>query len=247
MNEITETRVNRINALHEGIRSKMRLAVEDAIEIGRMLEEQKAELKHGDFLPWIKMNCAFSQQTASNYMRLYAYSDKLPSVGNLQDAYNQIEQIEAREKEEKRREQQRLISERERTGEKPQGWTRATEYEFQKLRDDAEYEQRKSKAFEAQQKAAEQERQRRAEEQKRNGAEWEAATDFLRQAAETLKKNAHLNLSSYAENMNQQEMFTAIEQYINSFETVSAQLEATHNLIKKIKMIAAELQQKSIA
>lgn len=59
------------------------------------------------------------------------------------------------------------------------------------------------------------------------------------------QKHAHLNLSTYADNMTQRDMFSAIERYINTVPTLSGQLEAAHNLIKKLKMIANDLQVQS--
>lgn len=46
---------------------------------------------HGDFLPWLKANCSFSQRTAYNYIGVYSHSDKIASVASLQEAYQQIE------------------------------------------------------------------------------------------------------------------------------------------------------------
>jgi hypothetical protein len=46
---------------------------------------------HGDFLPWLQANCSFSDRTARRYMVLYGHHDKLDSVSDLQEAYQQIE------------------------------------------------------------------------------------------------------------------------------------------------------------
>ena len=61
-----------------------RLAVHVA-QVGAWLTAAKAKCQHGEWLPWLADNCAeISQQTASNYMRLY---DKAASnyqlIGNL--------------------------------------------------------------------------------------------------------------------------------------------------------------------
>ena len=34
--------------------------------------------RHGEFLPWIKENCQFNQQTASRYMRAFTTGKLLP-------------------------------------------------------------------------------------------------------------------------------------------------------------------------
>src|SRR5271165_5706446 len=67
------------NAAHRRIVA----TVQDAIAIGEFLTRQKAKLKHGEWLPWVKENLEFSRQTADNYRRLYENRDKLPSLSNL--------------------------------------------------------------------------------------------------------------------------------------------------------------------
>lgn len=47
------------------------LAVKKAIEIGRLLTEQKAELAHGEWIPWVESNLAFGERQARRYMRIY--------------------------------------------------------------------------------------------------------------------------------------------------------------------------------
>ena len=45
-------------------------ATEHAIRCGDLLIEAKAGLEHGQWLPWLKENCPFSERTAQAYMRL---------------------------------------------------------------------------------------------------------------------------------------------------------------------------------
>jgi hypothetical protein len=52
------------------------------IEIGQRLIEVKEKLGHGNWLPWLKTELDWSQQTASNFMRV-AQRFKLPNIGNL--------------------------------------------------------------------------------------------------------------------------------------------------------------------
>lgn len=81
--------VDEINRLHAEICEAARTTIEKAIRIGELLTEQKASLKHGEWLPWLKENVGFSRQTADNYRRLYEKRDdlKLLNVGNLTEAY----------------------------------------------------------------------------------------------------------------------------------------------------------------
>ena len=78
-----------INRLHGEICQAARTTIEKAIRIGELLTEQKAGLKHGEWLPWLKANVEFSRQTADNYRRVYEKREdlKLLNVGNLTDAY----------------------------------------------------------------------------------------------------------------------------------------------------------------
>jgi hypothetical protein len=60
----------RINAMHREATKAAITAVELAIEIGAMLMEVKATLPHGEFGPWIRKHCEFTDRTARNYMKL---------------------------------------------------------------------------------------------------------------------------------------------------------------------------------
>ena len=47
-----------------------RQAGQAVYEIGRCLLEAKAQLKHGEWLPWLRDEVAFSEASAQRYMRL---------------------------------------------------------------------------------------------------------------------------------------------------------------------------------
>ena len=55
----------RIRAEHEATSTAPKKSVEHAIAVG----EAKAQLKHGQWLPWLKANCSMSERTARDYMR----------------------------------------------------------------------------------------------------------------------------------------------------------------------------------
>lgn len=55
----------------ERIRLRLKRTVEDIIEIGRELTEVKAELPHGQFLPWIAAEFEMSDQSARQFMWVY--------------------------------------------------------------------------------------------------------------------------------------------------------------------------------
>jgi len=215
----------------------MKQALDYALEAGRLLTEAKEELNHGGFLPWLKENMPFSEDTAERYMKLNKHLDKIRTVRNLQEAYHQIETIEAQEKKRREQENRQKIQQFEETGDKPETWDRSTDYQYKKDKDDREFEEQKQTAF--------REKEEKAKKHYSKEEISEAIKNAERVSAE-LEKHAHLNLSSYADTASQTSMFAAIEFYLNSFEGVSSQLEAAHNLIKKLKMIVNELQVKSV-
>ena len=60
-----------INTAHADAQAHAAKAVERALVAGDLLNKVKAQLKHGEFLPWCKAHCpAISQRTIQNYMRV---------------------------------------------------------------------------------------------------------------------------------------------------------------------------------
>lgn len=93
MKSVSTTVEGRIIDLHNSIVSALRRSVENAIEIGQLLEQKKEELPHGEFLPWIERYLPFSEWTARNYMRVYQYRAKTGNVPDLTEAYR-VAQLE---------------------------------------------------------------------------------------------------------------------------------------------------------
>ena len=85
-NSITVTRAEEINHLHRIINESMKSVIEkqkiNFMEIGRLLQDQKAELGHGNFAKWINENCNFSYRTARAYIQAYRQNG---NAANLQD------------------------------------------------------------------------------------------------------------------------------------------------------------------
>jgi len=59
-----------IVAAHNDVLAFEAKATERAIGAGKLLIEAKDSLKHGQWLPWLKANFAFSERTAQRYIRL---------------------------------------------------------------------------------------------------------------------------------------------------------------------------------
>ena len=71
MTNIEKSNIQEIVTLHQEIGGHLRMSLEKAIRIGELLTEQKASLKHGEWLPWIKDNLPFSDRTARVYVRCF--------------------------------------------------------------------------------------------------------------------------------------------------------------------------------
>jgi hypothetical protein len=78
-----------MNRLHTEITDAPNALLAKAIRIGQILTEKKAKLAHGEYLPWLKENAAFSQPTASRYVRIFERRDdpKYSGVNTLSWAY----------------------------------------------------------------------------------------------------------------------------------------------------------------
>lgn len=81
--------VAEITSLHASIIGDTRSTLYKAIRIGELLSAQRATMKHGQWLPWIKDNLPFTQKTTNNYMRVFERRDELETISNLEltDAY----------------------------------------------------------------------------------------------------------------------------------------------------------------
>jgi hypothetical protein len=82
-------RAEEINLLHDKIWIAAKTTITEALRIGELLTEQKAECGHGNWLPWLEANIHFSQRTAHNYMSVYERRGELESetIANLTEAY----------------------------------------------------------------------------------------------------------------------------------------------------------------
>lgn len=67
----------RINDEHTSAIGAAVSALEHANECGKLLIEAKAQLKHGQWLPWLRENCRVKERQAQYYMRLAERWDRL--------------------------------------------------------------------------------------------------------------------------------------------------------------------------
>ncbi len=71
MSEITTSIAEQINAAHAACLASMSDSVVKAIEVGRLLSEAKAKLTHGEWIPWVEVNCDFDIRSAQVYMQAF--------------------------------------------------------------------------------------------------------------------------------------------------------------------------------
>ena len=88
MTAVATTRAQEIATLHGEIQQHLRTTLDHAIRIGELLTAQKAELAHGQWLPWLRENAPFAERTARDYMRFYYRRDELKTarLADLSDA-----------------------------------------------------------------------------------------------------------------------------------------------------------------
>lgn len=68
-----------INRAHDLACRAAQTTLDHAIAVGERLNEAKAILGHGKWLPWLAENCDFSERMARNYMRLAKHKDEVKS------------------------------------------------------------------------------------------------------------------------------------------------------------------------
>ena len=68
-----------INTEHAAAYGKAREALQHARRAGELLIEAKVGLSHGEWLPWLRAHCDFSERTAQGYMRLASRWPELES------------------------------------------------------------------------------------------------------------------------------------------------------------------------
>ena len=80
----TEQEIGRgIETIAEEIIFYKNVGGQAVIEIGRRLTEAKAQLKHGEWLPWLREKVEFSETSAQNFMRIAREYGNTHLVGDL--------------------------------------------------------------------------------------------------------------------------------------------------------------------
>jgi hypothetical protein len=76
-NSLTELAA-RINEAYEAVASAQKGTLEYAIKTGKLLQEAKNRLKHGEWSNWLELNCPnIPARTATDYMKLAEHQSRL--------------------------------------------------------------------------------------------------------------------------------------------------------------------------
>ena len=78
----------RIKAEHEASSTAIKRGLEHAVACGRLLNEAKDQLDHGQWLPWLRDHCCVPVRTAQRYMELAIYA---PDIKNDNLSYLAID------------------------------------------------------------------------------------------------------------------------------------------------------------
>ena len=233
-----------IKQLLSELNQTLKMSVGKAIQIGQLLSEQKEEMEHGKFLPWIENNFDMSERNAQRYMKLFQYGDKTAKLSDLQTAYQQIETIEKQEKQKQEQEDNKKIFQYKKTGVKPEGWERKHDYQYKKMLDDVEYEKRKKTAFDEQKQKDSNRTKEIDNNLKKSRESAERLIDSLGHAIEQEKRKSdkvkQLRISRNDEIIDQEIYFETFRDYLEQFDNINRRLEIIQNFIKYAKGLAIE-------
>lgn len=244
--DISVSRITKIISLNNELQSLYVKSLPIIKEIGEELHRQKEE-NSGSFMRWVGTNLPFSYDTAINYIKVYLYYDKIGTLPNLQDAYRQIETLEAQEKQSKEERDRSLIAEYRKTGKKPDGWDRSLDYRVKKDEEAAaKQKERTEREFVK--------REERANAYK-NRQEQERPTFF----SDALKIATETIIAKHEERQNWKEkirlsdggkddaFMDAIVDYLETLPDDNRRIEACNNIIKICRNISVELQRTKVA
>lgn len=227
--------------LHNGIITAARRSVSDAVKIGQILADQKEELK-GKYVEWIE-SMPFDDNTAYRYIKLYSYANKIPTVGNLQEAYRQVETLEAQERRTEDERKRDLITQYIKTGKKPDGWDRSLDYAYKKkIEEDRAYEERRDKHIEEKSKTTTGQTNQEwlNDFNSKNDILTEAATHIIKKEKEREEWKEKIRISHTGKD---DSFLDAVMDYLDTLDDDNRRIEACTNIIKICKNISQQLQQ----
>jgi len=213
MKDLSIVRKDEIVQLHTEIVA----SVKKAIRIGQLLSEQKAEMAHGEFLPWIEKEMPFKKSIAELYMKCYEHRDKIPKNGNLSDAYHIAELEDHKAEQKKIKDMRERIDKGEGPppGKEPEA--RSQQRVYKKIIEDEDFEQRKEELFKKREKEYQKEQEELYGHHISEFSEW--------------------GLDS---------LIDELEKRILSIDQINQRHEAIAKIIKKMRKLAVECEKSSM-
>lgn len=79
-----------IRDAHNMVENAARSTVEYAIHAGELLIEAKAQVRHGEWLPWLEANFPGSERTARGYMQVASNRQRVADLGSYREALAEL-------------------------------------------------------------------------------------------------------------------------------------------------------------
>jgi hypothetical protein len=78
-----KTSKRKLEAIVADLTAVLKRGTADIVEVGRLLDEAKLQVKHGAWAKWLSSNFSLSRQSSDNYRKAYLLSLKMPTIGDL--------------------------------------------------------------------------------------------------------------------------------------------------------------------
>jgi hypothetical protein len=95
----TQAKLAKIKRLHGEIWALTQTTLQKAVRIGELLCEIKCSLKHGEWLPWLRVNVPFQPAERQQLYAGYHERAKLQTVSNLTQDYRLLAKVAAQDEE----------------------------------------------------------------------------------------------------------------------------------------------------
>ncbi len=82
--ELAENIESEISILHKEALDMANFSIEKILRIGDLLIQKKAELKHGEWIPWIESKLPFDRKQAFKYITIFKNKENVSLSGHLQ-------------------------------------------------------------------------------------------------------------------------------------------------------------------
>ena len=204
MTAIQKISIDRINELHLKINNGLKITVKWAIEVGKLLNEQKIICGHGNFDNWIKDNCRFDRTQAYRYVMCNKYSAKVASIQHLNEAYKLIDYEKKQENKAKEIVQKNRI------------------LKFKKYHDN-EFRDKRINDFKAENK--------KKQTEKEKNCDWKADADKLKENndmfIDMFKEKEKVNMQGTMD-----DMINLFNSFLDNLPDKNRRIEACQNMIK---------------